>query len=137
MPNEKNLLPHRFTSEQSREEASKNGRLGGIESGKARRRKRSLKDAADLFLSLPVSDRRSWNKLARAGVDPEDIDNQMAIIVSLSLNAAKGDTRAAKLLFELLGEDAKDAEKGNTLSDFLKATAPTPEMTEKLYDDEE
>lgn len=103
MSNEQNLIPIR-----SEEEAREKGRKGGIASGAARRRKRSLKEAADLYLSLPVSDRRVWNKLARQYVDPDDIDNQMAIIVGLSKAAALGDAKAAKVLFDLLGEDDKD-----------------------------
>ena len=103
MANEENLIP---CSERSKSEAREMGRAGGIASGVARRRKKSLKEAADLFLSLPVSDTKSWNKIARTGVDPEDIDNQMAIIVGLSMKAAKGDSKAAKVLFDLLGEDA-------------------------------
>ena len=73
-------------------------------SGAARRRKRSLKEAADLYLSLPVTDRRVWNKIARDGVEPEDIDNQMAIIAGLTKAAALGDPKAATVLFDLLGD---------------------------------
>lgn len=104
MPNEQNLVPYQFDSSQSREEAAKNGALGGRASGASRRRKRSLREAADLYLSLPVAGKRAWNKLARDGVDPEDVDNQMAIIAGLTLKAAKGDAKAAKILFDLLGE---------------------------------
>ena len=101
MANEENLIPFG-----SAEEARESGRKGGIASGVARRRKRSLKESADLFLSLPVADQKQWNKIAKQGVDPEDVDNQMAIIVGLSMKAAKGDSKAAKVLFDLLGEDA-------------------------------
>ena len=104
MPNEQNLVPYQFDSSQSREEAAKNGALGGRASGASRRRKRSLREAADLYLSLPVAGKWAWNKLARDGVDPEDVDNQMAIIAGLTLKAAKGDAKAAKVLFDLLGE---------------------------------
>lgn len=79
---------------------------GGIASGAARRRKRSLREAADLYLSLPPADRRSWNKLARRGLEPEEIDNQMAVIVGLTERAVAGDSKAAKVLFDLLGESA-------------------------------
>lgn len=103
MANEENLIPN---SERTPSELREMCANGGKASGVARRRKKSLKEAADLFLSLPVSDTKSWNKIARAGVDPEDIDNQMAIIVGLSMKAAKGDSKAAKVLFDLLGEDA-------------------------------
>lgn len=104
MPNEQNLVP--FDSNQSREEAKKNGAKGGIASGESRRRKKSLREAAELYLSLPVADKRAWNKLARDGVDPEDVDNQMAIIAGLTIKAVKGDAKAAKLLFELVGDQS-------------------------------
>lgn len=108
MANEKNLIPHQFTSDQNREEAAKNGRLGGKASGAARRRKRSLREAADLYLSLPVEDKRKWNKIARRYVDAEDIDNQMAMIVALWEGAVNGDARSAKVLIDLLGGDSQE-----------------------------
>ena len=104
MPNEDNLVPldQRTKSEQREIQSA-----GGIASGAARRRRRALKEAADLYLSLPVSDKRSWNKLARRGIDPEDIDNQMAMIAGLTDAAAAGDARAGRLVVDILGEDAK------------------------------
>lgn len=113
MANEQNLKPceYKFTQEEAKR--------GGIASGVARRRKKSLKEAADLFLSLPVSDTKQWNKIAKQGVDPEDIDNQMAIIVGLSMKAAKGDPKAAKVLFDLLGEDASAPPESKREEDAL------------------
>ena len=90
------------------DEQKKIAQKGGIASGVSRRRKRSLKEAADLYLSLPVSDQRRWNKIARKGIDPQDVDNQMAIIIGLSEAATAGDARAAKTIFDLLGENAKE-----------------------------
>lgn len=90
------------------EEQQKICSAGGRASGAARRRKRALKDAADLFLSLPVTDRRVFNKLVRKGVDVEDIDNQMAMICGLHAQASLGDARAGKLILEMLGENTKD-----------------------------
>ena len=107
MPNEKNLIP---MDQRSKSEARELGRNGGIASGVSRRRKRSLKEAADLYLSLPVTDRRVWNKIARKGVDPEDIDNQMAMIIGLTMAATAGDAKAAKVIVDLLGEDAHSGE---------------------------
>ena len=108
MANEQNLIKGIPTQFRSGEEAAAAGQKGGVASGAARRRKRSLREAADLYLSLGVSDRRVWNRLARQYVDPEDIDNQMAIIAGLSRAAMAGDAKAAKVLFDLLGEDGKD-----------------------------
>ena len=107
MPNEKNLIP---MDRRSKSEARELGRNGGIASGVSRRRKRSLKEAADLYLSLPVSDRKMWNKIARRGVDPDDIDNQMAMIIGLTMAATAGDAKAAKVIVDLLGEDAHSEE---------------------------
>ena len=102
MSNEKNLIPN---SERSPMELSEMGKAGGIASGKARRRKRSMKEAADYYLSLPETDRRSVNALLRDAVDPEDIDNQMAVIKGITARAKKGDPQAANVLLKMLGED--------------------------------
>ena len=107
MPNEKNLIP---MDQRSKEEARELGRNGGVASGVSRRRKRSLKEAADLYLSLPVSDRKMWNKISRRGVDPEDIDNQMAMVIGLTIAATAGNAKAAKVIVDLLGEDAHSEE---------------------------
>ena len=104
MPGEKNLIPF---NERTEDEQRKIQSAGGRASGAARRRKRALKEAADLYLSLPVADRRKWNALARRGVDPEDIDNQMAVIIGLTDAAAGGDARAGRLLVDILGEDSR------------------------------
>ena len=112
MPNERNLIPVRTT-----EEARERGRNGGRASGEARRRKKSLREAAELYLSLPVSDKRAWNKLARDGVAPEDVDNQMAIIAGLSIKAAKGDAKAAKVLFDLIGDQNREEDEVKVVID--------------------
>lgn len=111
MPNEKNLMPiQEVNSNRTREQHSEDSRKGGVASGVSRRRKRSLKEAADLYLSLPVSDRKMWNKISRRGVDPEDIDNQMAMIIGLTIAATAGDAKAAKVIVDLLGEDSHSEE---------------------------
>lgn len=107
MPNEKNLIPN---SERTPEERREIATAGGKASGVSRRRKRSLKEAADLYLSLPVKDKRMLNKIIRKGVDPDDIDNQMAMIIGLTIAATAGDAKAAKVIVDLLGEDAHSGE---------------------------
>ena len=120
MPNEQNLIPFDERTESEQREIRS---AGGQASGASRRRKKSLREAADLYLSLQVSDKRVWNKLSRDGVEPEDIDNQMAIVAGLSLKAMKGDAKAAKLLFDLLGEQgalAPPAAEDDPLTASLK-----------------
>ena len=114
MRGEENLIPF---SKRSKEEAREQGRIGGKASGAARRRKRSLKEAADLFLSLPVTDQRTFNTMAKAGVNPDDTDYQMAVIVGLTMKAIKGDAKAAKTVIDLLGESATDNQPQQEIKD--------------------
>ena len=93
MPNEQNLIP---MDQRSQSEARELGREGGRASGASRRRKRSLREAADLYLSLPVADKRAWNKLARDGVEPEDVDNQMAVIAGPDPKGGQGRREGGK-----------------------------------------
>lgn len=89
---------------QSTEEAQEKGRAGGIASGKARRRKRAMREAADLFLSLPVTDRRKLKKLKAKELDENEIDQQMAMIAGLVEAAQNGDAACANVIVKLLGE---------------------------------
>ena len=114
MRGEENLIPF---SKRSKEEAREQGRIGGKASGESRRRKRSLKEAADLFLSLPVTDAKTFNAMAKAGVNPEDTDYQMAVIVGLTMKAIKGDAKAAKTVIDLLGESATDNQPQQEIKD--------------------
>ena len=100
--NEKNLIPfNERTESEQREIAQK----GGIASGAARRRKRSMREAADYYLSLPETDRRTVNKMLRDQIEPEDVDNQMAVIVGIAEQAKKGNPQAANVLLKMLGEE--------------------------------
>ena len=131
VPNQQNLIP---MDQRTESEARELGKLGGKASGAARRRRRALKEAADLYLSLPVSDKRRWNALARRGLDPEDVDNQMAMIVGLTDAAADGDARAGRLIVDILGEagqDNADTQAGNNmqaLADLLQHPAPDRDL---------
>ena len=122
MPNEQNLIP---LDKRTKSEQRKIQSMGGCSSGVSRRRKKSLREAAELYLSLPVSDKRAWNRLAQDGVEPEDVDNQMAIIAGLAMKAMKGDSKAAKVLFDLIGPAEQEPEptgvESMTLADKMAA----------------
>lgn len=102
MANEQNLIPF---SERTESEQREIRSEGGKASGVARRRKRSLKAAADYYLSMAPTDTDTWNQLSIDGVDPDDIDNQMAMVAGLSRRANQGDAKAAKVLVDIIGKD--------------------------------
>ena len=116
MANEQNLKPNEQRTPEERRELA---RVAGIASGVARRRRRALREAADIYLALPVKDKRRLKKLVGKDIPPDDIDNQMAMVVGLVEAATAGDARAANVIVKLLGE----AVPSNSNNDQLEKAA--------------
>lgn len=104
MANENNLKP--FTNEQSREEAAKNGRKGGIASGKARREKKTAREYAIAVLEGYVKDKditlkdAMMQKLIQRAITDTDL-NAIKYILELI-----GESPAQRI--EVTGKDGKD-----------------------------
>lgn len=114
------LIPFNVRTE---DEQKRIAQMGGVASGVARRRKKSLREAADLYLSMPLRDKRRLNAMLRDGLDVEDVDNQMAIIVGLTKMAQMGDHKSAKVLFGLLDDGfAGDSSSQNNLLEAIRST---------------
>ena len=100
MANESNLKP--FTSEQSHDEAVKNGSKGGKNSGKARRERKAMREQLELLLTMPVKNEKLKTQISKQlGIKNVDINNQMAITVALYQEALKGNTKAYELIREI------------------------------------
>lgn len=99
--NEKNLIPF---SERSVSEARESGSKGGKASAESRRRKKDMKQKMKALLELPaaVNDKEQLEAL---GVDPDDMDNEMVLVMAMFLNAAQGDTKAFDRVMQILGKD--------------------------------
>ncbi len=101
MANEGNLLrAEDLTSEQLRERARK----GGKASAKAKRERKKIKEQMELLLSLPNKDAETKKKLKAMGIDIDNIDNQMAMVLSMYQKAISGDVQAATFIRDSLGE---------------------------------
>jgi hypothetical protein len=94
-----NLQPVR-----SKEEAREKGRKGGIASGKARKEKKLMKEQIELLLSLPLKSKNAKNQMKKLGIDSDNVDNQMAVIIGVWQKAIQGDVKAAEFLRNTLGE---------------------------------
>lgn len=127
MANEKNLIPN---SQRTPSERRENARKAGKASGEARRAKKTLREYSDFLLSLPVADRRRWNKMARAGIPPEGCDNKMLVAFALMQQAQTGDVQAVKELRSIIGEDTNTA-LANTESEDDPITASLKEELKK------
>ena len=102
MANIQNLVPP-FTSDQSREEASKNGRKGGKASGKARREKVKMRKLVEMFAYLDVN-KDVENKMRMLGIPDEGMLILMQSVVAIFNKANKGDVAAFNAIRDLLGE---------------------------------
>lgn len=83
-----------YTSSQNREEASKNGKKGGVASGIARRKRKMLREELSMLLSTSVmfeGKERTMNE---------------AISLAVIRRAMDGDPTAFKIIRETLGEDS-------------------------------
>ncbi len=99
--NEQNLIrPEDLTSSELRERAQK----GGKASAESRRRKRDMKQKMKALLELPAAP-NDQEQLEALGVDPEDMDNEMVLVMAMFLNAANGDTKAFDRVMQILGKD--------------------------------
>lgn len=135
MANEKNLKP--FTSDQSREEATKNGRKGGIASGEARRRSKSFKEAAEYVLNQLV-DRKD-----KKGNVLDKITGYEAILLGqLDEAIRKHNTKAAKFIadvaqpkrIELTGADGAPLHIATTPVDLDKVDELHKKLAEAADD---
>lgn len=109
MANEQNLIPfNKRTEKEQREYARK----GGKKSGEVRRKRKAMKEQAEILLSLPfnIID-KNGNELKKVlenlGIDEENIDNQMAMIVALwrtALGNGRNQVTAVQELRDIIGD---------------------------------
>lgn len=118
MANEQNLIP--FTSNQSREEAKKNGAKGGRKSGEVRRKRKAMKEQMEMLLSLPFKSTKQLNFMKDLGIEEDNIDNQMALIVAIYGKALKGDVQAFNTIREVVQDEKtiKDEDRVQIINDL-------------------
>ena len=102
MANEQNLRP--FTSDQSREEAVKNGRKGGKRSGELKRKRKTLREE---LLALLAEKYNGGEK---------SVQDEMSTVLIKS--AIEGNTRAFEIIRDTIGEKPTE-----------NVTISTPDMT--------
>ena len=98
MANEQNLRPCEYKL--SQEEAKK----GGINSGKARRAKKTLREIGDMLGGLDIKSEKNKQILRDAGVCDDDMVEDVAMMFQLKTKASKGDTKAIELLAKIRGQ---------------------------------
>lgn len=102
MANEQNLIPwNKRTEKEQREYARK----GGKKSGEVRRKRKAMKEQMEMLLSLPFKQSEGLDFMKDLGIEEDDLDNQMALIVALYGKALKGDVQAFNTIREVTQDD--------------------------------
>lgn len=99
MANEQNLRPVR-----NEKEARELGKKGGVASGIARRQKKTLAQIGDMIGNLDIKSEKNRAILKDAGINDEDMINDVGMLFRLNLKAQQGDPKAIELLAKLRGQ---------------------------------
>lgn len=101
MANEQNLIPN---SQRSPKEVRENARKGGIKSGEVRRQRKTLAQIGDMIGGLDIKSEKNREIMRKAGIDDEDMINDVGMLFRLNMKAQNGDTKAIELLSKLRGQ---------------------------------
>ena len=116
-------------------EAREIGRKGGIASGEARRRKKSMKESFEALFDMQASDKYK-NTFKKQGYDvPDNLTMEQTLVLSMMAKAIAGDARMASLVLDVMGEKQSDRLKRKELELKEKMASDTKnEALERLDD---
>lgn len=114
MANEQNLIPWNERTESEQREYAKKG---GIKSGEVRRQRKAMKEQMSMLLALPfnLKDRQGnevRKMLASLGINEDEIDNQMAMLIAL-WKTAIGEGRNQVTAFQEIRKVVQDEQTVN------------------------
>ena len=106
MANEQNLIPK--TSDQDREEAKRNGRKGGVASGKARRQKKQMHELVSLMLDSKPTEKQAAALMKNfPDLEGEDLTIASSMVAGQIKSAMNGNTKAFLALNDLNSKGKK------------------------------
>ena len=117
MANEKILIPwNKRTEKEQREYARK----GGKKSGEVRRKRKAMKEQMEMLLSLPFKQSEALDFMKDLGIEEDNLDNQMALIVAMYGKALKGDVQAFNTIREVVQDEktVKDEDRVQIINDL-------------------
>lgn len=98
------IVVHQF-DKKTAEEQQAIARMGGKKSGEVRRQKKTMREQAELLLSLAVKNPKLKKAMADIGIEDDEQTNQMAMIIAMMNKAiSKGDVSAFNSLQATIGE---------------------------------
>ena len=84
---------------------------GGKASGKAKRERKAMREQLEMILKLPIENEKLKSQIEKLGVNTDEIDNQMALTISIFQEAMRGNTRAYEIIRDTIGEKPIDKQE--------------------------
>lgn len=123
MANEQNLIPF---NDRSEEDARRIRSLGGKAAAEKMHRKKTMREQAQLLLSLSVKNPKIIEKMKELGIEESEQNNQMAMIISMLNVATKGTSNSVNAYNSLqatIGEAPKIEQvniDGGNIEEYIK-----------------
>lgn len=96
-------------------------RKGGIASGEARRRKKTMREALEMLMYKCELNEQTKQMLRAEGVSEDEMNHQMVITRSLIAKAESGDVQAYNAICAMIGEKpAEKMELGGSMQSELR-----------------
>ena len=105
MANEENLIS---LGDRSEEDKKRIASMGGKARQEKQKRVKTMQSQIELLLSLPLKDEKAKAKMASLGIDVDNIDNSMAMMIAVYQKAIKGDMSAVTFLRDTGGQKPID-----------------------------
>lgn len=105
MANESNLIPNeKRTPEERRENAKKAGKA----SAKKRKQNKTFAELCNAFANSKITNAEFKEKMGALGIKDEEMTNKTAMMVSLYMQALRGNVKAFEVYRDTMGEKPKD-----------------------------
>lgn len=123
MANEQNLISF---NDRSEEDARRIRSLGGKAAAEKMHRKKTMREQAQLLLSLSVKNPKIIEKMEELGIEQSEQNNQMAMIISMLNVATKGTSNSVNAYNSLqatIGEAPKIEQvniDGGNIEEYIK-----------------
>ena len=110
-------------------------------------RRKAMKEQLELLLSLDVKKKADKEKLREMGIDPEDMNNQMLMLVSLFRKGAiMGDVPAIKQICDIINNNVGDVPQTHQQPPVINIISTSPnkvkvegkaQVNEEEYDEDD
>lgn len=124
MANDENLVSLATRTQRERKEIAKKGAKA---SAKAKRQRKTMKEQMQYLLDLPIQEGGLKAQLQAWGIEPNELNMQMAMNASMIQNALKGSVNAYNSIRELMGERVQEVkvqqvtdENINYIDEYIK-----------------